>query len=497
MPIDEEDMANSPITAIMTVLQGKGNVENVTTELKYLISSTWDWQVKKIAHNEFMFVVPSAKDLDALTRFTEFKCKISGMLVSVEKSDLMAGCSDILTSVWVQVMGVPYWARKEVVAKKLSYLVGDHEETDKKSLPGLGPIRIKVSCKDPSQIRGTSKVYFNKRGFKVSWLVESDKNQHGKNVSRDRSDSKGRDEEEEDSEYEGEDELADSFNPFQPNEQKEGEGQPLELSKQGENKGKTKRWDAQSSQVTDTQPKSSLMMEAGGGTLEKGESIEVQEQEEPRAQKVVCTLQEVMQAEECVDSEGPLGTQSQNSEGHEEEALLILSAGLGKPINSQEKETTVLMPPQAERKSSRRGDNDTPVLEKAKRARANKDSQGINHNPFSVLQDIDNSHLANLAAECGIVLGDNAESIDNCIESLKAKEWAQAEISRLEKEKSQNLSNNGGEITAEEDDECDEGGHIDEHVAIIEELTKIEEGEKKDRQKGKKPVRDIIINPIK
>lgn len=40
VPIDEEDVANSPITAVMTVIQGKGTVSKVTTELQYLISST-------------------------------------------------------------------------------------------------------------------------------------------------------------------------------------------------------------------------------------------------------------------------------------------------------------------------------------------------------------------------------------------------------------------------------------------------------------------------
>jgi hypothetical protein len=85
----------------MTVIQGKGSVSKVTIELKYLINSTWDWQVKKLGTNEFMFVVPSAKDLEFLTKLKEFKCKISYMVVSVERSDLMVGCCDILSTVWV------------------------------------------------------------------------------------------------------------------------------------------------------------------------------------------------------------------------------------------------------------------------------------------------------------------------------------------------------------------------------------------------------------
>lgn len=33
VPIDEDDMAKSPITAVMTIIQGKGSVAKVTTEL--------------------------------------------------------------------------------------------------------------------------------------------------------------------------------------------------------------------------------------------------------------------------------------------------------------------------------------------------------------------------------------------------------------------------------------------------------------------------------
>ena len=47
--------------------------------------------MKKMGTNEFMFVVPSVKDLEFQTKLKEFKCKISDMVVSVEKSDLMVG----------------------------------------------------------------------------------------------------------------------------------------------------------------------------------------------------------------------------------------------------------------------------------------------------------------------------------------------------------------------------------------------------------------------
>lgn len=42
VPIEEEEKIKSPLTAVMTIIQGKGSVSKVTTELQYLINSTWD-----------------------------------------------------------------------------------------------------------------------------------------------------------------------------------------------------------------------------------------------------------------------------------------------------------------------------------------------------------------------------------------------------------------------------------------------------------------------
>jgi hypothetical protein len=120
VPIEEEDAAKSPITAVMKIIEGKASVAKITTELQYLIKSDWDWQVKKMASDEYMFVVLTAKDLDFLTKLSEFKCKINDITVSVERSDFMVGCCDLLSQVWVQVCGIPYWARKEKMIEEVA-----------------------------------------------------------------------------------------------------------------------------------------------------------------------------------------------------------------------------------------------------------------------------------------------------------------------------------------------------------------------------------------
>lgn len=55
-----------------------------------------------------------------------------------------------------------------------------------------------MSCKDPKEIKGSSNVFFNKRGFSiVSWLVESEKKQDPKLKAKERFE-KNKDEDEDD-----------------------------------------------------------------------------------------------------------------------------------------------------------------------------------------------------------------------------------------------------------------------------------------------------------
>ena len=58
------------------------------------------------------------------------------------------------------MLGVPHGARKEKALEAVAYLVVGFEELDKSSLSSLGPIRIKVSYKDPQEIKGSSLGFF-------------------------------------------------------------------------------------------------------------------------------------------------------------------------------------------------------------------------------------------------------------------------------------------------------------------------------------------------
>lgn len=186
----------------------------------------------------------------------------------------------------------------------------------------------------------------------------------------------------------------------------------------------------------------------------------------------------------CLDFEEPSIMQSQNLE-------MMVEEFVSKEANMEEHEKIKLeewiqakhipkMPIQAKRRSTRQVGSGTLVMEKAKRLKANKNLQGTSQNPFSVQQIVDNDHLAKIATACNMVLGDNECMIDEFIDILKAKENAQAEITRLERAKETEKEVVIVEEIEESEDECPEG-----HCLLVEELTIIEERTQEDPLPGK------------
>ena len=55
---------------------------------------------------------------------------------------------------------------------ELAHLIGDPEEVHLPSLQWKS-VWVKVSCKNPNQIGGTSEVFINKQGQKISWFLSN------------------------------------------------------------------------------------------------------------------------------------------------------------------------------------------------------------------------------------------------------------------------------------------------------------------------------------
>uniref|UniRef100_K3Y3G3 Uncharacterized protein n=1 Tax=Setaria italica TaxID=4555 RepID=K3Y3G3_SETIT len=87
-------------------------------------------------------------------------------------SEVFEGQAKLLRkkTVWVKEIGIPKVGRKEPHVMELAYLVGDPKEVNTESLTWI-EIWVKVSCKDPKHINGTSEVYINKQGYRITWVV--------------------------------------------------------------------------------------------------------------------------------------------------------------------------------------------------------------------------------------------------------------------------------------------------------------------------------------
>lgn len=84
-----------------------------------------------------------------------------------------------LQEVWVRALGVPSFARTEKIMKNLAYLIDDPVEVDAISLI-REVVRVKVLCRDPTKINGTSEVFLNKIGYKITWVPEGIKQSSSK-----------------------------------------------------------------------------------------------------------------------------------------------------------------------------------------------------------------------------------------------------------------------------------------------------------------------------
>lgn len=111
--------------------------------------------------------------LNLLTKMGNIKFITSDIVAIVVESNMDLDAFQVLQSVWVRVVGIPKIARTEFVVFELAHLVEDPEEVHLPSLQRKS-VWVKVSCKNPNQIGGTSEVFINKQGRKISWFF-SDK----------------------------------------------------------------------------------------------------------------------------------------------------------------------------------------------------------------------------------------------------------------------------------------------------------------------------------
>jgi hypothetical protein len=167
-------------SAIIQVLQGDASEKKVEEGLENLINNRWDWQVKQVDDKEYTAIFPDKNSLETFSKISEILMSIHGLKIKIFNSNLDPNASEILQSTWVKVCGLPSIALKEEVILKVATLAREPIVVDELSLIRSGQVRVKVNCRDPLKLRGFVRIFFNKVGYPIRFVLEKykDKTTH-------------------------------------------------------------------------------------------------------------------------------------------------------------------------------------------------------------------------------------------------------------------------------------------------------------------------------
>lgn len=154
---------------MLTVESGFCSEAKIVREMRYLFEKyqTWDWKIKQVEQKKFMLEFPNKDTRRELTRLKGFDFQESNIRANLRDTERTIEASVELQEVWVIAYGVPPMAKTESIMKKIAYLIGDTLEVDAISL-NSEVVRIKVWCRDPTKIGGTSEIFLNRVGYKIT-----------------------------------------------------------------------------------------------------------------------------------------------------------------------------------------------------------------------------------------------------------------------------------------------------------------------------------------
>lgn len=172
MEIPETQVKHNQVVGLVTVQEGEADEEKLNEELRMVVNEKWDFQAKKIAGQEYLVVFPDKGTLETFSRVGGFELSIHKLKVKITKSSVEPATSSMLQTCWVRISNIPDYARDEAVAKALASLVGQPVAVDELSLVRAEPVRVKVNCRNPSAIRCSIEIFFNKVGHEVKFVAE-------------------------------------------------------------------------------------------------------------------------------------------------------------------------------------------------------------------------------------------------------------------------------------------------------------------------------------
>jgi hypothetical protein len=201
----EKEVKKKEVLGIMSIKSGQASVGVIETELRHLFREVPKWTIKKLTEEDsYLITFPSEDIRFQVAKFKSFEFETANIKAKVTPTEMSSESDGKLESVWVKAHKLPQIARKEEVVMEIAYLIGDPEEVDLTSLSGIGPVRMRVGCRDPNMIRGESQVFFNGECRSIRWEVEVAVSETSKSTSKFDRRRDREDDEEEEKEEEGE-----------------------------------------------------------------------------------------------------------------------------------------------------------------------------------------------------------------------------------------------------------------------------------------------------
>ncbi|KAM0909541.1 hypothetical protein ACQ4PT_014748 [Festuca glaucescens] len=172
--LEVEEMAKKTkgVGAIIKVTHGEHSLAIIEKEMRYWVDDKWQWNVNKISDDEYFTNFPNATALRICMRGGETTSPLCKIQLKVRESDLAPDASSMLQTTRVKVFDVPSHARNAPDLKEISKTFGRPRDVDMKTLPGFGPIRVQVDCRDATKLSCRIEVFLNKVGFKFK--IEAD-----------------------------------------------------------------------------------------------------------------------------------------------------------------------------------------------------------------------------------------------------------------------------------------------------------------------------------
>jgi hypothetical protein len=199
LPNDRE-VKKKEVLGFLQINYGQASPAIIERELNHLYPEVKKWAVKQL-HEEgrYLITFPNEEIRNQMAKFKSFEFETANIKAKVIPTQMSAGADGKLDVVWIRAYNIPPIARKVETVMEIANLAGDPEEVDVNTLEGEGPIRIRLACRDASQIRGETQVYFNGDSHRIRWEVIEGVQEKSKSTSKfDR--HKDREDEEKDNE---------------------------------------------------------------------------------------------------------------------------------------------------------------------------------------------------------------------------------------------------------------------------------------------------------